>query len=67
MSDPLGRTTSHLTEVIEEVEKLIDMLHGLRPEGKEKKNRPENVALDLVIQGAYLEMENYKQEFKESN
>ena len=68
MSDPLGRTTTYLTEVQDEFGEIVYQLETLRIERAELTGTQEqwNVALDIVIQGAKQEMQNYTQQYEEA-
>ena len=67
MSDPLGRTTTYLTEVQDEFGEIVYQLETLRIDRDELTGTQEqwNVALDIILQGANQEMQNYTQQYEE--
>ena len=68
MSDPLGRTTTYLTEVQDEFGEILYQLETLRIDRDELTGTQEqwNVALDIILQGANQEMKNYTQQYEEA-
>ena len=68
MSDPLGRTTTYLTEVQDEFGEIVYQLETLRIDRDELTGTQEqwNVALDIILQGANQEMQNYTQQYEEA-